>query len=176
MDGCRDKPRSDWVATTGRHYAPAVETDPTTTVESDEAPPATTGGGGVDAVTVSIVDFRFDASEVVVPVGTAVRWVNDDSFAHTVVADDGSFMSDRIEPRRVVRVHVRVGGRVRLHLRSASVDDCVDQRCRLTTSERATSASFVEPCSTNPAGVGLRITGNKYRSSSAPSTGGEKEV
>ncbi len=49
-------------------------------------------------MTVSIVDFRFDTSEGEVPVGTTVRWVNDDSFAHTVVADDGSFMSDRIEP------------------------------------------------------------------------------
>ncbi len=30
--------------------------------------------------------------------GTTVRWVNDDAFAHSVVADDGSFVSDRIEP------------------------------------------------------------------------------
>lgn len=77
---------------------PSGDTEPTTTVTSEEASPVTTAGGGVDAVTVSIVDFRFDGSEVEVPVGTTVRWVNNDSFAHSVVADDDSFVSDRIEP------------------------------------------------------------------------------
>ncbi len=77
---------------------PAGEPDPTTTVGPEQVPPTTTGDGGVNAVTVSIVDFRFDDDQLEVPVGTTVRWVNDDSFAHSVVADDGSFVSDRIEP------------------------------------------------------------------------------
>ncbi len=52
---------------------------------------------GAEVVVVSIVDFRFDQDDLEVPVGTTVRWVNDDSFAHSVVAGDNSFLSDTLE-------------------------------------------------------------------------------
>lgn len=42
---------------------------------------------------VHIVDFAFVESTLAVPVGTTVRWVNDDQFDHSIVADDESFDS-----------------------------------------------------------------------------------
>ncbi|MDQ3468826.1 MAG: cupredoxin family copper-binding protein, partial [Actinomycetota bacterium] len=45
---------------------------------------------------VSIVDFAFEEQMLQVPVGTTVEWVNNDSFAHSVVADDGSFRSENL--------------------------------------------------------------------------------
>lgn len=73
--------------------------------------PATTPGGGttvpapvpvVSTTTVAaqpagsevhIVDFSFVESTLTVPVGTTVRWVNDDQFDHSIVAGDQSFES-----------------------------------------------------------------------------------
>jgi plastocyanin len=46
---------------------------------------------------VTIVDFAFDAAVLEVPVGTTVRWVNNDQFAHSVVAADDSFVSDNLQ-------------------------------------------------------------------------------
>jgi plastocyanin len=53
-----------------------------------------TGAAGGKAVTMS--GFAFNPAELEVKVGTAVTWTNEDSAAHTVVADDGSFKSGDI--------------------------------------------------------------------------------
>jgi len=45
---------------------------------------------------ISIVDFNFDPAEMEVPVGTTVRWTNNDSFDHNVNADDGTFESETL--------------------------------------------------------------------------------
>jgi len=45
---------------------------------------------------ISIVDFNFDPAEMEVPVGTTVRWTNNDSFDHNVKADDGTFESETL--------------------------------------------------------------------------------
>lgn len=42
-------------------------------------------------VTVTILNFKFDADRVEVPVGTKVTWVNKDTTVHTVISKDKSF-------------------------------------------------------------------------------------
>jgi plastocyanin len=44
-------------------------------------------------VTVTILNFKFDAETVEVPVGTKVTWVNKDTTVHTVVSKDKTFTS-----------------------------------------------------------------------------------
>ncbi len=43
---------------------------------------------------VTIKDFAFGPPEVDIKVGETVTWTNQDGFAHSVLADDGSFKSD----------------------------------------------------------------------------------
>lgn len=45
---------------------------------------------------VSMKSFAFDPITLTVAVGTSVTWTNNDSVAHDVTADDGSFKSGRI--------------------------------------------------------------------------------
>ena len=46
---------------------------------------------------VPIVDFAYKPETVKVKAGTEVTWTNEDSFAHTVTADDKSFDSKNME-------------------------------------------------------------------------------
>lgn len=50
-----------------------------------------------DVVTIGIADFAFEPDGLEIAVGTTVEWVNNDSFAHNVIADDGSFASETLE-------------------------------------------------------------------------------
>ena len=55
---------------------------------------ASTGaGGGSSANAVDVKGFAFSPGTINVSVGTKVTWTFDDSAAHTVKADDGSFSS-----------------------------------------------------------------------------------
>jgi len=53
------------------------------------------GGGqtppGTNEVTVNISGYRFQPASIQVAAGTKVTWVNYDSVAHTVTADNGAF-------------------------------------------------------------------------------------
>lgn len=62
------------------------------------APAASTTTLGAPAAgsEVHIVDFAFVESTLAVPVGTTVRWVNDDQFDHSIVAADESFDSGEL--------------------------------------------------------------------------------
>ena len=86
----------------------------TVAAPSSTAPPTTisAAGGGTPAPApaastttlvaqaagseVHIVDFSFVESTLAVPVGTTVRWVNDDQFDHSIVAADESFDSGEL--------------------------------------------------------------------------------
>lgn len=52
-----------------------------------------------DAVrtTVSISASRFEPVELVIAAGSTISFTNDDPFAHTVTARDGTFSSGRME-------------------------------------------------------------------------------
>ncbi len=56
--------------------------------------PAGQSGGGTQEV--KIVNFAFTPATLSVKVGTTVKWTNQDSAAHTVTADDGSFDSGQM--------------------------------------------------------------------------------
>jgi plastocyanin len=46
------------------------------------------------AITVQVIDNRYEPSEVQIEAGQAVRWVFLGSMEHDVVAEDGSFVSE----------------------------------------------------------------------------------
>lgn len=56
------------------------------------------GGSAIDVTpaSVAISDFAFVAPEITVATGAEVTWTNSDSFAHSVVATDGSFRSESL--------------------------------------------------------------------------------
>lgn len=53
---------------------------------------------GATAMKVQIKGFAFNPGSLSVAVGTKVTWTNDDSVAHTVTANDGSFDSGQLQP------------------------------------------------------------------------------
>ncbi len=73
---------------------PPTTASPTTRAPTTEAPTTEAPSSGV--MEISIVDFNFDPAEMEVPVGTTVRWTNNDSFDHNVKADDGTFESETL--------------------------------------------------------------------------------
>lgn len=56
------------------------------------------GAPAKDTLTVSIHDHAFDPTPLDVPPRTTVTWVNNDTDAHTVTADDGLFDSWVLQP------------------------------------------------------------------------------
>jgi plastocyanin len=61
------------------------------------APDDATGAGATVVTEVSIVDVAFQPTDIQVPVGSTVDWVNDDPFAHTVTAREGDFDSGTMD-------------------------------------------------------------------------------
>ena len=53
-------------------------------------------GGQAAPGAVSIKDFAFGPDPIEVAKGTTVTWTNNDAFAHSVIADDKSFGSDKL--------------------------------------------------------------------------------
>lgn len=56
------------------------------------------GNAAAAGTSVEIKNFAFNPASVSVAVGATVTWTNNDSIAHTVTADDGSFDSGPIDP------------------------------------------------------------------------------
>src|SRR5262249_58391933 len=50
------------------------------------------------ACAIEIRDFAFHPDQTEIAVGTTVTWTNNDTTAHTVTADDGSFDSGPLDP------------------------------------------------------------------------------
>jgi len=73
---------------------PRTTAAPDTTAAPPRTQPATTAPAESGNVVVTIVDFNFGPETLEIPVGTTVEWVNEDSFDHTVEANDGSFVSE----------------------------------------------------------------------------------
>src|SRR5690606_21106898 len=78
---------------------------PTATATSAPATPDATGtpDGGATSTpetgsTVTIDNFALSPTTLTVGAGTTVTWVNNDTAAHTVTADDGSFDSGNLAP------------------------------------------------------------------------------
>jgi predicted lipoprotein with Yx(FWY)xxD motif/plastocyanin len=61
---------------------------------------ATTGTASAasSATAVSLKNFAFNPKTLTVSAGTTVTWTNNDTVAHTVTADDGSFDSKNLDP------------------------------------------------------------------------------
>lgn len=64
---------------------------------SPAASPASAASSAT-AMKVQIKSFAFNPGTLSVAVGTKVTWTNDDSVAHTVTANDGSFDSGQLQP------------------------------------------------------------------------------
>lgn len=78
----------------GGEAAPASSEAPA----SSDAPETTAGAAAAGAMAVGIVDFAFEPATLEVPAGSTVTWTNNDTFDHTVVADDASFQSETMKP------------------------------------------------------------------------------
>ncbi len=96
------------VLVVGDTYAEALESivpDLLAAAKGDVADPGASHGdhdhgddaGDSDATVVRMVDLAYEPETLEIEAGTTVRWVNDDSFYHTVTFEDGSVDSGRIE-------------------------------------------------------------------------------
>ncbi len=63
----------------------------------DENAPQGSGDAAAGASAVDISGFAFNPGNIEIAAGTEVTWTNNDSSAHTVTADDGSFDSGKLD-------------------------------------------------------------------------------
>lgn len=68
-----------------------------------------------DAAEVIIKNFRFQPSQLSVHSGESIEFKNEDIFAHTVTADDGSFDSGLIQPGSTWKLTVAKAGTIAYH-------------------------------------------------------------
>jgi plastocyanin len=81
--------------------APPTTTPPTTAPPTTVAPDTTTTGAATTTTVtnqVTLIDLAFDPVTITVHAGDTVTWVNGDTTAHDVVADDASFDSGNLAP------------------------------------------------------------------------------
>ena len=67
-------------------------------------PSAELPSGFKPAVTVHVIDNRYEPAEVEIEAGEAVRWVFEGRMDHDVVAEDGSFVSELITAGEYIHV------------------------------------------------------------------------
>lgn len=66
-------------------------------------------------VTINISDFKYDPSNVVVPLGTTVTWVNHDSAPHDATDDDDAWRTERLEKDGVGAITFDTAGEYDYH-------------------------------------------------------------
>lgn len=80
------------------------------------AAPAQTQGdapSSADATTVTMKDIAFEPKDITVKKGTTVRWVNEDSVEHNVVAEEGAtFKSDLFEKGGTFETKLNTTGKI----------------------------------------------------------------
>ena len=91
--------------------APPTTAPPTTAPPTTEAPTTTT----TVANQVTIINLAFDPASLTVKAGDTVTWVNDDTTAHDIVADDGSFDSGNLAPGASYQFVFATAGTVPYH-------------------------------------------------------------
>jgi len=52
--------------------------------------------GSANPAQIMITNFKFDPETITIKAGSTLTWTNQDSVAHTVVAQDGSWKSDNL--------------------------------------------------------------------------------
>ena len=77
--------------------------------DSGSAAPATGGSA------VSLANYAFSPTSLTVAAGTTVTWTNNDTAAHTVTADDGSFDSGNLAPGATFTFTFATAGSVAYH-------------------------------------------------------------
>jgi len=108
--------------------APPTTAPPTTATPTTEAPATTTTSESASTTTsesattsttvvdqVTIINLAFDPASITVNAGDTVTWVNEDTTAHTIVADDGSFDSGSVAPGESFRFTFAAAGTVPYH-------------------------------------------------------------
>jgi plastocyanin/uncharacterized membrane protein len=68
-------------------------------------------------VTIVLKQMRYNPPDKTITPGTVVEWKNEDIFAHTVTADNGSFDSGLIAPGQSWKITVKEAGTLRYHCR-----------------------------------------------------------
>ena len=69
---------------------------PSCSEEAGDVQPVAGTPAAATGMSVRIDDFAFLPQEITVPVRTTVTWINDDWAPHTATADDGTFVSGRL--------------------------------------------------------------------------------
>jgi plastocyanin len=82
---------------------------PTTTAAS------TTTGGASGGSTATIQNFAFHPATLNAKAGQRATWSNDDSTAHTVTADNGSFDSGNLSPGKTFSTTLARSGTLKYH-------------------------------------------------------------
>jgi plastocyanin/uncharacterized membrane protein len=82
-------------------------------VQSPQAPPAS----NAEPAVVVMKGVKFQPAELTVRAGETVEFKNEDIFAHTVTADDGSFDSGLIQPGSTWKMTMPKAGTVGYHCR-----------------------------------------------------------
>ncbi len=88
-----DYPRGDtlWVFSLSGTLGPVSAPPPPAT-----KPEAAIIGAPVQTNSIEIVNFKYDPSNVVIPVGTTVTWKQDGAFPHSATSDDGTTFDSKV--------------------------------------------------------------------------------
>ena len=98
---------------------PSVTATPASSDSAGAASPASSDAGGAAPAAggsaVSLINYAFSPTSLQVAAGTTVTWTNNDTAAHTVTADDGSFDSGNLAAGQTFTHTFTASGTVAYH-------------------------------------------------------------